>query len=514
VARFESLPHAVQVHIFDMLPISMRLRCTGVCRAWRLALRDPAAWRHVAVPDFEFTEVNSYDVFGAVVAWSQGQLETLDLSNVEVSNKSFLDDILFASESGVQPQLRELRLGPLDFRDSDEILHILEKAPQLQLLAVASKWSHCYDPVAKCFAHELYRGAVRIRTLGLDLELTGMGDVEQQALFTRIRNLVGQLTYPDFTALHIDFDVLNDTILDFLAELAESHEPALCLLGLKQFEDWPGVNLRTTVRLLRLDAVRHFASNFWANHLTHDDDSIDPEIWTEICAAVSGCTSLHTVLVDPRLAHMSARASRQFTAALAGHPSIARIQLDDEEEVDYDEGPWPVWVRVCCSHEYGRGIAEIIAANAPALRRMYVCDAALEEDGMNLLVDVLPRNTHLRQLFFGTSVRFIANIDDPTPSRSFWRRDYIKDRFIPALRRNRGLRQLSIDEDGSDYVEYTAKDMEEVDIDDCDEDDLVCMALQEAVLLVRERSDPKVLAAARAGARDWQRAYRRWTTQP
>jgi hypothetical protein len=76
------------------------------------------------------------------------------------------------------------------------------------------------------------------------------------------------------------------------------------------------------------------------------------------------------------------------------------------------------------------------------------------------------------------------------------------------------LRQLSIDEDGSDYVEYTAKDMEEVDIDDCDEDDLVCMALQEAVLLVRERSDPKVLAAARAGARDWQRAYRRWTTQP
>jgi hypothetical protein len=88
--------------------------------------------------------------------------------------------------------------------------------------------------------------------------------------------------------------------------------------------------------------------------------------------------------------------------------------------------------------------------------------------------------------------------------------------FIPALRRNRGLRQLSIDEDGSDYVEYTAKDMEEVDIDDCDEDDLVCTALQEAVavLLVRERSDPKVLAAARAGARDWQRAYRRWTTQP
>ena len=105
-------------------------------------------------------------------------------------------------------------------------------------------------------------------------------------------------------------------------------------------------------------------------------------------------------------------------------------------------------------------------------------------------VDVLPRNTHLRQLFFGTSVRFIANIDDPTPSRSFWRRDYIKDRFIPALRRNRGLRQLSIDEDGSDYVQYTAKDMEEVDIDDCDEDDLVCMALQEAVLRARPRVQP------------------------
>jgi hypothetical protein len=508
MAHFGSLPHAVQVHIFGLLPLDSRIRCLYVCRTWRFVLRDAVAWKHLTLPDFEFTGVGLVRVFGSAVRHAQGELETLDVSNLIVDDKEFLDYTFFIL---AQPQLRELRLGATDFRDSDQILHILEKAPQLQLLSVASRWSQFFDRDGNRLAlvDELYRDAVRIRTLGLDFQLADMDYDELHALFTVIRRGVGTLTHPEFTALYLDMEILNETSLNFIADLAAAHEPTLCVLGLERFPGWAGVSFDTTVRLLRLNAVPRFDSSFWVQYLERNPDYADsPAIWTEICAAVSGCTSLHTVMLDPRLALLSERAWRQLTAALAGHPSIARIQLDDEEPVDWGQELFPVWFRVRRSVEYGRGIAEIIAANSPALRRLYVCDAALEEDGLGLVVAALPRNTHLKHLSFGTSSIFESDSDDSLPLQTFWRTDFIEDRFIPALRRMPGLRHLYIEEIGTEPWDLSAEYVDEDDIANCDQYELAWIALQAAVVLVRERSDPELLAAAR----NWQRAYRKWTT--
>jgi hypothetical protein len=271
-------------------------------------------------------------------------------------------------------------------------------------------------------------------------------------------------------------------------------------LGLEQFENWPDTCLDTTLRLLRLNAVQHFDTTFWSEHLNYDAGSDDPAIWSEICAAVRDCTSLRTVVVDPRLSHVSAHDARQFTAALAGHPSIACIVLHDEDLSDDDE---QVCVDVQCSREYGRGLAVIVAANAPALRRLRVCDVALEDDGMQLLLCALARNTHLKQLSLGLSTRWGCYCKPdyiPWATLPLRRLDFVDNWLIPSVRQNRGLRLLDIEADGSCF------DGDGFDDEVAQQE--VWFALQTAAALVADRSDPKVLAAAR----NWRCAYRRWTT--
>ena len=506
MARFSSLPHAVQVHIFTLLPMDVRLRCTEVCRSWRLALQDTAAWKHLVVPDCQYSGVNPYRLLRAALARTGGLLETLDVSHLE-AYEGFLEHTLFKDDTLLAPKqtrLRELRVGPVNFFDLIDVTAITGGGQQLQQLSAALRWSEWYSVTDGRICHDMrwFHGALRVRTLGLDQQLEGLDDDELKALFTRIRRVVGELSNPEFSALYVDFDVLDDDILGFVTDLAAAHEPPLLLLGLEQYEDWPELSFDIAVRLLRLNALPHFDSRFWKEHLEREDrndGSEDAAVWSVICAAVRDCTSLRTVVLDPRLARVSATDARQFTAALIGHPSIACIVPDDE---DLEE---PEDIDCGYSVDYGRGLAEIVAANAPALRRLYVCHVALEEDGLMLLFRALPRNTHLKELAFGNSASstgLYCEHYDQAERPPLWRLDLVENWLVPSVQQNRSLRELKIDPGfypgGLFFNEFE------------EEEQAVISALQAAEALVRERSDPKVLAAAR----DWQRAYRRWTSQP
>lgn len=132
MALFESLPHAVQVHVFVHLPLDTRLRCVEVCRGWRRALQDCKAWTHLAVPDCQRSGVNPYHLLRAALARTGGQLETLDVSNLE-AYEGFLEHALFEGGTALapaQPHLRELRLGSVDFQGLSELLHVISAAPQ------------------------------------------------------------------------------------------------------------------------------------------------------------------------------------------------------------------------------------------------------------------------------------------------------------------------------------------------------------------------------------------------
>ena len=70
----------------------------------------------------------------------------------------------------------------------------------------------------------------------------------------------------------------------------------------------------------------------------------------------------------------------------------------------------------------------LVAANTPALEELLVDDCQMGDAELGLLVDALPRNTHLRTLF----------CDGNATSEAFAR-----DRLLPAVRANSSLRLLT-----------------------------------------------------------------------
>jgi hypothetical protein len=76
-------------------------------------------------------------------------------------------------------------------------------------------------------------------------------------------------------------------------------------------------------------------------------------------------------------------------------------------------------------------LGAFVAANAPALHELQLCQIAVDEAGrlaLGLLLDALPLNTHLRTL----------NLD-----YNLWTDAFARDRLLPAVRANTSLRHLS-----------------------------------------------------------------------
>ena len=74
-------------------------------------------------------------------------------------------------------------------------------------------------------------------------------------------------------------------------------------------------------------------------------------------------------------------------------------------------------------------LAALLAADAPALTELLLEDCRLGEAGLGLLCDALPRNSHLRLL----DIRY-----NGVPAAFF------RDRLLPAVRANTGLRKLLV----------------------------------------------------------------------
>jgi hypothetical protein len=101
--------------------------------------------------------------------------------------------------------------------------------------------------------------------------------------------------------------------------------------------------------------------------------------------------------------------------ALTDHPSVEVLNLGDN---DVDE---------TSRAAAGTSLAALVAANAPALRKLNVHNSNLGDAGLAELFDALPHNTHLRKL------SCMAN--ELTEA-------FVRDRLLPAVRANTSLRYL------------------------------------------------------------------------
>ena len=506
--RFEALPHAVQLRIFALLPLDTRLRCIEVCRQWRRTLQDTTAWTHVVLPpDCRRPRLRRFGAPGlplqqlqAAVARSGGLLQVLDTREVLLEP---LDVIRNVIEPGLGSMLRELRFSPAKVVSQQHIVQIIDAAPELQVLSAVVNWKDGDDDYsAAMLLNESPFEAVRIYTLVLHSGLTDgdmirAGNAEAfQPLFAELQAAVVQCKHPELRHMMVDCSI-DQTILRYIANVAEAHTPALLVLGLHLYDEWPSGCIDVVLRLLRSNALPALAFGQWAEDLLREGD---PAVWTELCEAVQGCTSLHSIKLDRHVVQCFSRLN-ELIAALVNNPHLISIDVvDSADKKTAAQGFVTKPLDMNTSYRLGRGLAALLAANSPALHHLSLVDFGLDEAGLALVLRALARNMHLEHFTLGWN-QYNWAYDPVLSVPPYFSLDFIEGELLPAVQRNPSLRVLEVEPHfrTKGKSEYTWR---------LDEEQLERQqAIRAVEALVRERSGPEVQAAAR----DWEVARYKWT---
>jgi hypothetical protein len=84
LSALASLPHAVAVHNFSLVPADTRLRCREVSRGWCATLDDCGAWLQLDLrPTAGLARPATDALLHAAAARAGGQLRTLDVTACE-----------------------------------------------------------------------------------------------------------------------------------------------------------------------------------------------------------------------------------------------------------------------------------------------------------------------------------------------------------------------------------------------------------------------------------------------
>jgi hypothetical protein len=184
-------------------------------------------------------------------------------------------------------------------------------------------------------------------------------------------------------------------------------------------------------RLLGGDALQELG---WA--CGENDHLLDEPAAALLGAALLANTTLTTLTLDNVISH-DAAAAVVLLRSLKAHPSLRTLGITNTRFAD--DG-----------HVTFAALGELVAANAPALTELDVCECNLGDEGLGLLVDALAANTHLR----------VLNCSENGMSSAF-----AHDRLPTAVRANNGLRQLTTamsDNMVSDRMAFDALSEEEI----------------------------------------------------
>jgi hypothetical protein len=400
------LPLAVALKILALLPVDCRLRCAEVSRAWRAALTDCGVWARL---DFSPTNGVVARVTNALLlaaaARAGGALQALDLSNC---NGNLFEALLrVVADTDASMTLRMRRTGRvLDMFLDDEQVRTLCAAPQLQRIEADVRCRTREDAVRMLRCEPPF-GPLRVHRL-----LLFMNPADDAGVLALASAVLSNTSLRELAFVHAPLhtpaalDVLVDAVvarrLSSLnlasCRLSPASVPALIRLvrdgALKELlvkaaggDEW----LLDVPGALQLgDALRANSTLTWLRlgglNLWHDDST-------------AATIVLLTLLVDHRSLRKVHLGGNAFGAAARAVSAGAVLQL-------------------------------LVAANTPALEELFVDDCQMGDAELGLLVDALPRNTHLRTLC----------CDGNATSEAFAR-----DRLLPAVRANSSLRSLKVD---------------------------------------------------------------------
>jgi hypothetical protein len=164
---FATLPHALALVIFSLLPVDQRMRCAEVCRGWRAMLSDVNLWLRLDLSPAGGVARDAVTkaLLRAAAKRAAGRLQALDLSDCErfthkticavaAKNAGALVELRLASPAAALPRTARF----------EELQLLLQAAPQLHMLETyAACWNA--DSAHRLLRNEAPFGPLRVRRL-------------------------------------------------------------------------------------------------------------------------------------------------------------------------------------------------------------------------------------------------------------------------------------------------------------------------------------------------------------
>jgi hypothetical protein len=418
--QLEALPHECQLLIFSSLPPDERARCCVVRRSWNALLAHSDFWKVLDVSPV--TSVLARPATEALLrgaaARARGALVKLDASGSDHMMVHALPDIAAANagtllDVRVHVALRDDGWGPyysncLDCRDVEVFL---TAAPSVRLLETEVRCMSVTD------ARRMLRGIPPFQPLRLrqvNVLPHGADAADTAAWMVLIEALAAHASMKDVQLSDAPLDTAP-AVLDAFVDAALACRWSRVALSRCYFVPACAPALS---RLLRDgDALTTLELRCFDESPVH---MLDMPAAALLSAALRANSTLTSLALTSMHIWRDPDAAAELLGALTAHPSVRRLDLQRNDA-------WHVRAQA------GAAVAELIAANAPALEALDLTSSRLEEHGLGRVVDALPSNTHLREL----------NIWDYGMGMIWWIM-FTRRQLLPALNANTSLRKLTI----------------------------------------------------------------------
>jgi hypothetical protein len=402
------------LHIFSLLPVDCRLRCSEVCRDWRAALAERSLWTRLDVTAESGVRVregaNVNDLLRCAAARAGGGLQALHICEEHVTHEALLE--VLAANAGALRELHTRDASNLGYTPT-QAAALLAAAPLLHAFSTDLFNEDEDVPTTRAaLRNEAPFGALRVRRLNVRFDVGDGDDADEDAEEASV------LAFAADVAAHASLRELEleSAPLFTLAALNAVVDAALTRrLQTVAFDscDLLPASAPALARLLRSDALTTLEC--WGM------DLLDAPAARVLAAALRANSTLTSLTLKGVGVFRDAAAGAELLGALTGHARLRVLNLGGNA--------------MLAAHQaaVGAALGALVAANA--LSELEVSECNLGERGMRALVAALPANTHLRALDCGGN-----GIG----------RAFASDVLLPAVRANVSLRELS--HDGSVYV--------------------------------------------------------------
>jgi hypothetical protein len=409
------LPLALALAIFALLPVDARLRCAEVCRGWRAVLRERSLWLRLDLSEASGLARPATDaLLRAAAARVDGQLHFLDVSECEAG---ITPACLLAVVTANAGALRQLRVwhGASRTLGLDATQALLRAAPQLRVFDA----DVACDSVAN--AQRLLRNEGAFAPLRLR-KLRVRFDIQTEAtVLSLAADVTSHPSLSDLFLVGAPLDTpaaLNATVAAALANGFSSLTLASCRLS--------PASAPALARLLGSGALRLLC-------IVNDERPLlDAAAAAVLGDALRANRTLDSLLLASNALWRDPAVTAILLGAITAHHSLQTVHLCNDPMGDAQEAA-------------GAALGALVAADAPALLFLDLCDCGLQEAALGPLVDALPANTHLYALALG----------EVTASAKF-----LRERLLPAVRANTSLTSIEITVTGEG--ESAAREAQEI----------------------------------------------------